>query len=69
MGYKDLHEHLKALDDQNLLYRISEPVNKDTELHPLVRWQFRGSIPEKDRKAFCDRRNVLLSCNRRMRCN
>ncbi|MHA1109354.1 MAG: UbiD family decarboxylase domain-containing protein, partial [Alphaproteobacteria bacterium] len=26
--------------------------NKDTELHPLVRWQFRGGIPEQDRKAF-----------------
>ena len=28
------------------------PINKDTEMHPLVRWQFRGGIEEKDRKAF-----------------
>ncbi len=25
---------------------------QDTEMHPLVRWQFRGGIEEKDRKAF-----------------
>ena len=34
------------------MQRIDEPVNKDTEMHPLVRWQFRGGIPAKDRKAF-----------------
>jgi UbiD family decarboxylase len=31
---------------------INEKVNKDTEMHPLVRWQFRGGIPEPERKAF-----------------
>jgi UbiD family decarboxylase len=51
-GYADLHEHIERLDAAGLLYRIDAPVNKDTEMHPLVRWQFRGSIPEKDRKAF-----------------
>ncbi len=50
--YADLHEHLERLDHAGLLYRIDEPVNKDTEMHPLVRWQFRGGIAEKDRKAF-----------------
>ncbi len=50
--YADLHEHLDRLDRAGLLYRIDAPVNKDTEMHPLVRWQFRGGIPEKDRKAF-----------------
>lgn len=50
--YADLHEHLDRLDRAGLLYRIDEPVNKDTEMHPLVRWQFRGGIAEKDRKAF-----------------
>jgi UbiD family decarboxylase len=50
--YADLREHIARLDAAGLLYRIDEPVNKDTELHPLVRWQFRGGIPEKDRKAF-----------------
>jgi len=51
-GYADLHEHLDRLDAAGLLYRIDVPVNKDTEMHPLVRWQFRGGIAEKDRKAF-----------------
>src|SRR2546423_2086843 len=50
--YADLHEHLDRLDRAGLLYRINEPVNKDTEMHPLVRWQFRGGIPEAQRKAF-----------------
>jgi UbiD family decarboxylase len=51
-GYADLHEHLDRLDRAGLLYRIDAPVNKDTEMHPLVRWQFRGGIAERDRKAF-----------------
>lgn len=50
--YADFREHLARLDAAGLLYRIDAPVNKDTELHPLVRWQFRGGIAEKDRKAF-----------------
>src|SRR5262249_25884952 len=50
--YADLHEHLGRLDRAGLLYRIDAPVNKDTEMHPLVRWQFRGGIPEKERRAF-----------------
>lgn len=51
-GYADLQQHIAALDKAGLLYRIDKPVNKDTELHPLVRWQFRGGIPEAARKAF-----------------
>jgi 4-hydroxy-3-polyprenylbenzoate decarboxylase len=51
-GYADLHDHVERLDEAGLLYRIDAPVNKDTEMHPLVRWQFRGGIAEKDRKAF-----------------
>ncbi|HEY3077097.1 MAG TPA: UbiD family decarboxylase [Burkholderiales bacterium] len=50
--YRDLHEHLKALDAAGLLVRVERAINKDTEMHPLVRWQFRGGIAEKDRKAF-----------------
>jgi len=34
----DFQEHLARLDAQGLLVRIEEPINKDTELHPLVRW-------------------------------
>jgi UbiD family decarboxylase len=50
--YADLQEHIARLDAAGLLQRIDVPINKDTEMHPLVRWQFRGGIPEKDRKAF-----------------
>ena len=51
-GYRDLHEHLAALDREGLLVTVDREINKDTELHPLVRWQFRGGIAEPDRKAF-----------------
>ncbi len=37
---------------QGLLVTVDRVINKDTEMHPLVRWQFRGGIAEKDRKAF-----------------
>jgi UbiD family decarboxylase len=49
--YKELREHIKALEAHNKLQVINREINKDTELHPLVRLQFRG-LPEKDRKAF-----------------
>src|SRR5690606_24591927 len=45
-------EHLKALDEAGLLRVVDAPINKDTEIHPLVRWQFRGGIPEAERKAW-----------------
>src|SRR4026209_686986 len=52
MGYfKDLREHIAALDQAGLLVKIDEQINKDTELMPLVRWQFRG-LPEEERRAF-----------------
>ena len=50
-GYPDLHDHLKTLEE-GLLVTVDRVINKDTEMHPLVRWQFRGGIAEKDRKAF-----------------
>jgi UbiD family decarboxylase len=50
--YPDLHAHVATLARQGLLVVIDEPVNKDTEMHPLVRWQYRGGIPESQRKAF-----------------
>ena len=52
MGYfKDLREHIAALDEAGLLVKIGELINKDTELMPLVRWQFRG-LSEEERRAF-----------------
>ncbi|HWE75746.1 MAG TPA: UbiD family decarboxylase [Stellaceae bacterium] len=51
-GYPDLHDHLKTLEKEGLLVTVDRVIDKDTEMHPLVRWQFRGGIAEKDRKAF-----------------
>ena len=48
----DLQTHLAVLEQQGLLVRIDEPIDKDTELHPLVRCQFVGGVSESDRKAF-----------------
>ncbi len=51
-AYPDLHDHVRSLDSAGLLITVDRPINKDTEMHPLVRWQFRGGIEEKDRKGF-----------------
>jgi len=51
-SYPDLHDHLKTLQEAGLLITVDRQINKDTEMHPLVRWQFRGGIAERDRKAF-----------------
>src|SRR3954467_5798111 len=51
-AYPDLHDHVRALEEAGQLIRVDRPINKDTEMHPLVRWQFRGGIAERDRKAF-----------------
>ena len=48
----DFQEHLADLEAAGLVERIDTPVNKDTELHPLVRWQFVGGVPEDKRRAF-----------------
>jgi 4-hydroxy-3-polyprenylbenzoate decarboxylase len=48
----DFQQHLADLEAQGLLVRIDRPINKDTELHPLVRWQFVGGVAEDDRSAF-----------------
>jgi UbiD family decarboxylase len=51
-GYADLREHLETLRQEGLLLTIERPVDKDAELHPLVRWQYVGGIEEDERKAF-----------------
>jgi 4-hydroxy-3-polyprenylbenzoate decarboxylase len=51
-SYPDLHDHIATLEKAGQLIRVDRPINKDTEMHPLVRWQFRGGLAEKDRKAF-----------------
>src|SRR5690349_13675172 len=48
----DFQQHLAALDRAGLLVRVDRPIDKDSELHPLVRWQFLGGFPEAKRRAF-----------------
>jgi UbiD family decarboxylase len=48
----DFQEHLARLEAAGLLRRIDRAINKDTELHPLVRWQFQGGLREDERRAF-----------------
>jgi UbiD family decarboxylase len=49
---KDFQEHLAALERLGLVVRVDRPINKDTELHPLARWQFQGALAENQRRAF-----------------
>ena len=49
--YKNLREHISALEAAGKLVRVKREINKDTELMPLVRWQFRG-LGESQRGAF-----------------
>jgi UbiD family decarboxylase len=60
----DFREHLANLEAAGLLVRIDREVNKDTELHPLVRWQFQGGLDEEQRRAFLFT-NVVGSDGRR----
>jgi UbiD family decarboxylase len=48
----DFQDHLARLEAQGLVVRVDRPINKDTELHPLVRWQFQGGLAEDERRAF-----------------
>jgi len=49
--YADLRAFLEDLEGRNKLYRWRRRVNKDTELMPLMRLQYRG-LPDEARKAF-----------------
>ncbi len=51
-AYPDFQQHLANLESRGLLLRIDRPIDKDTELHPLVRWQFQGGLAESERRAF-----------------
>lgn len=48
----NMQEHLDLLRAKGLLVDIDREINKDTELHPLARWQFQGGLPETARRAF-----------------
>src|SRR5262252_3189893 len=60
----DLQQHLADLEARGLLVRIDHPVDKDSELHPLVRLQFIGGIAEAERRAFLFT-NVIDATGRR----
>src|ERR1700730_1680904 len=60
----DFQEHVARTEAKGLLRRIERAVNKDTELHPLVRWQFQGGLKEDERRAFLFT-NVVGSDGRR----
>src|SRR5581483_1354378 len=49
--YRDFREYLHHLEEAGKLRRIFDPVDKDRELHPLVKWQYRG-IDEPNRFGF-----------------
>jgi UbiD family decarboxylase len=63
--YRDLREHITALAKRGLLIEVDRLVNKDSEMHPLVRLQFRG-LPEAKRKAFLFK-NITDARNRSYR--
>src|SRR6201997_4624699 len=48
----DFQEHLRRLEAEGLLIRVDRAIDKDSELHPLVRWQFQGGMREDERRAF-----------------
>lgn len=48
----DLRSHIEQLDKAGLLTRIDRPIDKDSELHPLARWQFQGGLREEQRRGF-----------------
>ena len=49
---RNLPEHIAELEARGLLTRVTRAINKDTELHPLARWQFQGGLHEDERRAF-----------------
>ena len=49
---RDFQEHLARLEAAGLLTRVDRPIDKDTELHPLVRWMFQGGLHEDQRRAW-----------------
>lgn len=60
----DFQQHLATLEAQALVVRIDRPIDKNTELHPLVRWQFAGGLAEDQRRAFLFT-NVIDATGRR----
>jgi len=51
-NYVDMRGHIKNLEAKGLLKRVKREMNKDTEIHPLVRWQYRGGLKDSERMGF-----------------
>ena len=49
--FRDLREFISLLEKTGNLRRISARIEKNSELMPLVRWQYQG-LPDSQRKAF-----------------
>src|SRR5262249_59286969 len=45
-------EHVAEMKGKGLLVTVDRQIDKDSELHALVRWQFVGGLKESERKAF-----------------
>src|SRR5687768_7509496 len=67
MGYyRDLREYVETLERYGKLFRIEREIRRETELHPLVRWQFRG-LREEERRAFLfDNVTSVTGCRYKM---
>src|SRR5690349_7959673 len=61
--YEDFRAYLDALERRDKLHRWSRRINKDTELMPLMRLQYRG-IPDEQRRALLFE-NIIDSRGRR----
>jgi len=49
--FRDLRDFISLLEETGNLHRISARIEKNSELMPLVRWQYQG-LPDNQRKAF-----------------
>ncbi|MBI2228366.1 MAG: UbiD family decarboxylase [Deltaproteobacteria bacterium] len=49
--FRDLRDFIDLLEETGNLYRIGDRIDKNSELMPLVRWQYQG-LPDGQRKAF-----------------
>ena len=49
--FRDLREFISLLEQTGNLHRITARIEKNSELMPLVRWQYQG-LPDSQRKAF-----------------
>jgi 4-hydroxy-3-polyprenylbenzoate decarboxylase len=49
--FRDLREFISRLEQTGNLHRITARIEKNSELMPLVRWQYQG-LPDNQRKAF-----------------